>query len=92
MRLIFYIIIGYIVYVVAKKFLAPSHSPRGRAGQAPGNTNEQAGEPVAEETVLDPVCGSYLAKGLAVKINKDGKAVYFCGEQCRDKYTSEAGG
>ncbi len=96
MRLIIYIVVAYIIYVIAKKFLSSQQAGTRRGGRVPGGAKTKAGpgagEPEAAETVLDPVCGSYLAKDLAITVNKDGKTVYFCGEECRDKFTSEGGG
>ncbi len=92
MRLIFYIIVAYIVYVIAKKFFLPSQGQARRGGGVPGGARGETGHVEAKETVLDPVCGSYLAKELALKVKKDGKTIYFCGEECRDKFTAEGNG
>lgn len=94
MRLIFYIIVAFIVYRLAKRFLVGSGGSVRRGGGVHGggaNADVGAGEPVAEETVLDTVCGSYLAKSLAIKVDVGGKTHFFCGEECRDKFNSEKG-
>ena len=50
-----------------------------------------AGALKAEETVLDPVCGSYISKELRSisVLNRDGKTHYFCGTECRDKFNAD---
>lgn len=91
MKLIFYIIVAYVVYRVATRLFPPMKvKARYSSGTSGTGQGSSAQEPKVEETVLDPVCGSYLAKDLAVKIKKDGKTVYFCGDECRDKF-SEGG-
>ncbi len=93
MRLLFYIIIAYIVYVVVKKILVSTKGParwdRGKAGK--GDAGD-GGDFETEETVLDPVCGSYVAKEIAIKVVREGKTYYFCGSECRDKFNADSGG
>ncbi|MDR0311752.1 MAG: YHS domain-containing protein [Acidobacteriota bacterium] len=46
-----------------------------------------------EETgvmVKDPVCGMYMDSRLAVRLDRRGKPVYFCSENCKLKYLSES--
>ncbi len=43
----------------------------------------------AEEMALDPVCGSYVPLSAAVKSTNGGRAVYFCSEECRMRFTQE---
>ena len=91
MRVIFYIIVAYIVYTLVKKILVSTHEAQGR-GKGSAVKGEGGSVGRAEETVLDPICESYIPKDRAVKLNHKGKAYYFCGEECRDKFTSERGG
>jgi uncharacterized protein len=46
--------------------------------------------------VKDPICGMYMDSRLAVRIDGRRKVVYFCSEECKDKYlnrtTGEAAG
>lgn len=46
----------------------------------------QAPRAKAEEMVLDPVCGSYVPISAAIAATKDGKTVYFCSEECRERF------
>jgi len=38
------------------------------------------------ELVLDPECGMYVNPDSAVKLQRDGKAFYFCSETCKKKF------
>ena len=44
---------------------------------------------VARRLVRDPVCGMHLAEGLAIVERSGSTPVYFCSEQCRDKFMGE---
>ena len=95
MKLLFYIIIGYIIYIVVKKILVSTHGhgpARWEGGKAGKGEASEPGDLEAGETILDPVCGTYVAKEIAIKATHKGKTHYFCGEECRDKFTSEGGG
>jgi YHS domain-containing protein len=36
--------------------------------------------------IRDPECGTYVPRNDAIKTHVEGKACYFCSEECRDKY------
>jgi len=38
------------------------------------------------ELKKDPVCGTYVSTGASVTRTVDGKLLYFCSKECRDKY------
>jgi YHS domain-containing protein len=38
--------------------------------------------------IADPVCGVYFPKRSGVPLVEDGKTLYFCSTECRDKYVS----
>jgi YHS domain-containing protein len=44
---------------------------------------------VARKLVRDPVCGMHLTEGLAIVERNDGAPVYFCSEECRNKFMGE---
>jgi YHS domain-containing protein len=41
---------------------------------------------VTRKLVRDPVCGMHLAEGLAVTQLQGGEVLYFCSEECREKF------
>jgi uncharacterized protein len=42
--------------------------------------------------VKDPICGMYMDSRLAVRIDSRRKVVYFCSEECKDKYLNGSSG
>jgi YHS domain-containing protein len=44
---------------------------------------------VSRKLVRDPVCGMHLAEGLAIVERSGGEPVFFCSEECRNKFVDE---
>ncbi|HEV3418848.1 MAG TPA: YHS domain-containing protein [Candidatus Acidoferrum sp.] len=44
---------------------------------------------VSRKLVRDPVCGMHLAEGLAIAERSGGDPVFFCSEECRNKFMDE---
>jgi len=44
---------------------------------------------VSRKLVRDPVCGMHLTEGLAIVEHNGGQPVFFCSEECRDKFMGE---
>ena len=47
--------------------------------------------PALDELVKDPVCHTYVARALAVRLMAAGEPVYFCSDQCARRYTASGG-
>jgi len=61
-------------------------------GGATRNGNDPLDVPsdaVARRLVRDPVCGMHLAENLAIAERSSGRPVYFCSEECRNKFMGE---
>jgi YHS domain-containing protein len=43
----------------------------------------------SRKLVRDPVCGMHLAEGLAIAERSGGETVFFCSEECRNKFMDE---
>ena len=39
--------------------------------------------------VKDPQCGMYVATDLAIQERKQKKILFFCSEECRDRFVNE---
>jgi uncharacterized protein len=78
MRLLILIILGYILYRMVKRLMAPK-------------TKVERTEPGAavDELVKDPVCNTYVALGSAEKRVIRGKEYAFCSKACADRYEKE---
>jgi len=72
MRLLIWILIGYILYLMFRKTRA--------------KVEERKKVVPEEETYLDPVCGVYVSEGDAVIGRHEGKRIYFCSKECLEKY------
>jgi YHS domain-containing protein len=72
LRLLIWILIGYIVYRMIK----------------PKLTAPVAKEPVdlATETFQDPVCGVYISEDEAVVGKLEGKRYHFCSHGCLEQF------
>jgi YHS domain-containing protein len=61
--------------------LLPRVGPRGRAASAAAD-----GPPASARMVKDPVCGMYMDSRLAVQVSTRRGPVFFCSEDCRNRY------
>jgi uncharacterized protein len=52
-----------------------------------GNASRQE---AATDTVRDPVCGMYMDRRLALRLEKGKGAFFFCSKECREKFLSES--
>jgi YHS domain-containing protein len=46
----------------------------------------------AKHMVKDPICGMYMDSRLAVRMESGKEIVYFCSEECRNKYLGKSEG
>jgi YHS domain-containing protein len=75
-RLIFFIVLGSILYYVLH-FLIKDISSR---------TKKTDGRDEPEELVQDPYCQTYIPKRTALKKKVGGMVYYFCGQECMERY------
>jgi YHS domain-containing protein len=78
MRLLILILLGYILYRVVKRLMAP----RPRVERTPPGM-------AVDELVKDPACNTYVALGSAEKRVIGGKEYAFCSKSCADRYEKE---
>jgi uncharacterized protein len=78
-RFIILFIIGYVVYRSLKFWMFPTaSSSRSVSGKS---TTE-----IDDIMIKDPFCEVYFPKRNGVHFNLSGKDLYFCSNQCKDKY------
>ncbi len=92
---LWFLIIG-IVFFLMMRFGCGAHMGgmgHGGCGGGPGGHEGHMGhgeEPSTSEKVKDPVCGMEIDKGQAyAMIRRGGKEIYFCSENCQNKFNSE---
>lgn len=78
-RLLIYLVIGVIIYRIAKGLMRAGTGGRQKmAGHAP--------EQVDDVMIKDPVCGVYFPRRKGVPLIDNGQQLHFCSEACRDQY------
>jgi YHS domain-containing protein len=60
-------------------------------GAGPGRPQDASGKP-SQKMVKDPVCGMYMDSRLAVRLDGGEEVLYFCSEECKNKYISASSG
>ena len=95
MKTIFILLVIYLAYVIIKGLWAkgafrPARSADVEEQEGPGPAHG-ARKDEGEEMVQDPVCLSYVPISSAVSIEARQGRVYFCSDQCRDKYMAKPG-
>ena len=75
LRLIFFVILGYILYRLLKSFFG--------AGRKVYRNSDGT---VIDEMVQDPVCKTYIPKRQAVNIVKKGREYFFCSRECAEEF------
>lgn len=73
-RLLFFILIGYCVYLVLKGGMKKSVDSR------------KTEAPKGEIAHKDPVCGVYVAEEDAVIGRYEGERIFFCSMECLEKF------
>ena len=76
-RLLLWLIVGFLAYTVFQAIKQALLKP-----PAPPPEKTSRGE----EMVQDPECHTFVPVGDAVKAQHKGKTLYFCSDECRDKY------
>ncbi len=72
MKLLLFIVMGYLVYKIFKRSIEKVEPPSGKLEGA-----------VAHK---DPVCGVYVTEEDAVVGRLEGERIYFCSRDCLEKY------
>jgi uncharacterized protein len=83
MLILFRIAIFLFVAYLLRRFIAgfAKSSPKTRTGSSAPNA--------ANQMVKDPMCGMYMDARLAIRIDNRSEAVYFCSEECKEKYANK---
>ena len=85
MRLLFFAALIYLGYRVFKWWLLPGTDANPRVHQ------EVAGQ-IDDVMIKDPYCQVYFPKREGIELVIDGKPLYFCSKECRDKYLEQRSG
>lgn len=81
MRLLITIALIYLGYRAFKSWLTPRTTFRQTVS---GRTERN----IDDVMVKDPYCNAYFPQRNGVPLTIDGKLLYFCSKECRDKYAA----
>ena len=81
-RLLIFAILGVVIYRVLKSVFGGTGSGRVDSSYGPP-------EQVDDVMVKDPVCGTYFPKRDGVTVNTSHDVLYFCSDQCRQRYLAQ---
>jgi len=59
------------------------------AGSGRGAALRSENATTTSEMIQDPVCGMYVPGNEAITAVINGRVVYFCSEECRDKFVND---
>jgi YHS domain-containing protein len=79
MRLLIFLLLGYLLYRVVRRYLTGGQTVRQQGGN----------EGSIDEMVQDPVCKTYVPLREAEKRVFEGKTHYFCSTDCAEKFEEQ---
>jgi uncharacterized protein len=78
MRLLIFLGLIYLGYRALKSWMLQGEPPR--------STFDKTGDGAADLMIKDPFCEVYFPKKDGIHLNVNGEDLYFCSEECRDKF------
>jgi len=78
-RLVFYIFIAYLIYLVIRFLFRPQRRPG----------SPRPPRQISGTMVKDEFCNTYLPREDALKERIDGKEYFFCCQECRKKFLEQ---
>lgn len=79
LRLVLYAILIYLAYRILRPWVISLIGSSKEDHHASSSLEEA-------ELIRDPQCGTYFLRQRGVEAKIGGRSVYFCSEDCRDKY------
>jgi YHS domain-containing protein len=80
----FRLIILAILFYIGYRLLTSGRNKKSKEGRQK-TVSENAG-PVSDVLVEDPVCHCLVPKGQAIRLQHNSKILYFCSEDCCNKF------
>lgn len=78
-RFILGLVVGYLIYRLVKKTMLAYKQGQSVPPKEPGDRE-------TEVLVQDPICGTFIPRQDALKLQKDGKDYFFCSEGCLKRF------
>ena len=87
-RLVILAVLAYIAWVLIRGIFSRPSSASGKDDFT--KPDEQA--PSQDVLVEDPVCHTLVPKHQAIRMRKNGETLYFCSDECCDKFNEKERG
>lgn len=78
-KFVILLVVAYLFYRAVKNWMIKDQSPHGKV--ATNTTGE-----IDDVMIKDPYCGVYFPQRNGVVLNENGRDIYFCSEECKEKY------
>jgi len=85
LRFVFWVLIASWSVSLLRRLL----NSMGGAASNPSQPTNVPSDAVSRKLVRDPVCGMHLAEGIALVERPGSEPVFFCSEECRNKFMGE---
>ncbi|MGH9406696.1 MAG: hypothetical protein ACRD3D_12785 [Terriglobia bacterium] len=92
--IVFDIVLFVVVEQVLTRVIAKVLGGRGVRFSHPGfrPRREERKETLRGEAARDPSCGMFVSPDVAHRLNWRGKTLYFCSQECLERYRKRAAG
>ena len=80
-RFVVLALVAYVFYRALKNWIT--------GGGSAGGRQQTTGGQADDVLIQDPVCKTYFAQRDGVHLRHDGRDLYFCSQQCRERYLLE---
>ena len=82
LKLLTLLVVGYLCYRTLKSWMMAGAQPREHVSTSPKDQ-------IDDVMIQDPVCGVYFSKENAVRAKINGRELYFCSPECKEKYLNQ---
>ena len=79
MKFLILLVVGFLCYRAVKNWMIKNQSSHGKV------SSNITGE-IDDIMIKDPYCGVYFPQRNGVSLSENGKEIYFCSQECREKY------
>lgn len=90
LRFIIFVVLFTVVRAVLSRLFGWNQGRQGAAAQRrkarPASGSMRS---ISHPVVKDPICGTYVDRGLALPLQSGEGTLYFCSEKCREEYSRQ---
>jgi YHS domain-containing protein len=86
MRFVYEIFLFLLLFLALRAIFRQFMGGYRASGNRPSTGSRPSSAATVGELKKDPVCGTYVSTAGSLTQIVDGSAIYFCSQECRDKY------